>query len=68
MLAPMLVTSSRYYWASWNATEKPLIDNVEPLTLYVIAFHACLVGNKWGLEPRFYLKTKRDPAEGINQA
>ena len=49
MLASMLVTFSRYCWARWNATEKPLIDNVEPLTLYVIAFHACLVGNKWGL-------------------
>ena len=49
MLAPMLVTSSRYCWARWNATEKPLIDNVEPVTLYVIAFHPCLVGFKWGL-------------------
>ena len=38
MLASMLVTASRCSWASGNATEKPLIDNVEPLTLYVIAF------------------------------
>ena len=38
MLASMLVTSSRCSWASWNAAEKPLIDNFEPLTLYVIAF------------------------------